>query len=70
MYRTKGTMIKELKANGIRKADKDGATVGLEHLKYFQVVNLYYDNIVNKFYYSLSFLIILLYYLYKNMHIE
>ena len=48
MYRTKGTMIKELKTNGISKADKDGATVGLEHLKYFQVVNLYYDNIVNK----------------------
>ena len=44
MFRTKGTMIKELKANGIRKADKDGATVGLEHLKYFQVVNLYYNN--------------------------
>lgn len=48
MFRTKGTMIKELKANGIRKADKDGSAVSLEHLKYFQVVNLYYDNIVNK----------------------
>ena len=48
MFRTKGTMIKELKAHGVRKADKNGAIVGLEHLKYYQVVNLYYDNILNK----------------------
>ena len=48
MFRTKGTMVKELKAIGIRKAEKNGSEVGLEHLKYHQVVNLYYDNIVNK----------------------
>ena len=39
--------LKELKNKGIRKADKDGALVSLEHLKYAQVVNLYYDNIIN-----------------------
>ena len=48
MFRTKGTMVKELKANGIRKSDKNGSEVSLEHLKYYQVVSLYYDNIVNK----------------------
>ena len=48
MFRTKGTMVKELKAVGIRKADKDGALVSLEQLKYHQLVNLNYDNIVNK----------------------
>ena len=40
---TKGSMIKELKALGIRKADKDGSTVSLEHLKTHQVINLYYQ---------------------------
>ena len=40
---TKGKMIKQLKANGIRKGDKDGAMVSLEHLKTFQVINLYYQ---------------------------
>lgn len=42
---TKGKMIKELKEKaGIRKADKDGATVQLEHLKTHQVTNLYYQH--------------------------
>ena len=46
MYRTKGTLIKELKELGIRKGDKDGAVVSLEHLKYYQVVNLYYKHCI------------------------
>ena len=40
---TKGKMIKALKSKGIRKADKDGATVQLEHLKAYQVTSLYYQ---------------------------
>ena len=40
---TKGSMIKKLKAAGIRKGEKDGATVKLEHLKTFAVTLLYYD---------------------------
>lgn len=41
---TKGKMIKELKEKAnIRKADKDGATVQLEHLKAYQVTSLYYQ---------------------------
>ncbi len=40
---TKGKMIKELKKAGIRKGDKDGSTVQLEHLKAYQVTNLYYQ---------------------------
>lgn len=43
---TKGKMIKALKAAGIRKGDKNGATVSLEHLRSYQVVNLYYRYIV------------------------
>lgn len=39
---TKGTMIKALKAKGIRKGDKNGAAVTLEHLKTHQVIELYY----------------------------
>lgn len=35
-------MIKELKKNGVRYGDKDGAIVKLEHLKIYQVVSLYY----------------------------
>lgn len=46
MYRTKGTLFKELKELGIRKCDKDGAVVSLEHLKYYQVVNLYYKHCI------------------------
>jgi hypothetical protein len=39
---TKGQLIKELKANGIR-ATKEGKK--LEHSKYFELVNLYYDSV-------------------------
>lgn len=39
---TKGKMIKELKARGIRYGEKNGAKVSLEHLKSFQVTELYY----------------------------
>ena len=40
---TKGKMIKQLKEHGIRKGEKNGATVQLEHLKAYQVANLYYQ---------------------------
>lgn len=38
---TKGSMIRELKRVGVRKGDKNGAEVSLEHLKTFQVIKLY-----------------------------
>jgi hypothetical protein len=38
---TKGKMITALKAKGIRKGDKYGVEVQLEHLKTFQVIDLY-----------------------------
>lgn len=41
---SKGKMISELKKNGIRKGDKNGARVSLEHLKTFQVIELYYNH--------------------------
>ena len=41
---TKGKMVKTLKEKGIRKGDKDGAFVQLEHLKTHQVINLYYQH--------------------------
>lgn len=41
---TKGSMIKALKQRGIRTGDKDGALVALEHLKTFQVTDLYYKH--------------------------
>ena len=44
MLLTKGKMIKALKSAGIRKGEKDGAFVSLEHLKSSDVVKLYYDN--------------------------
>ena len=40
---TKGQMIKSLKKHGIRRGDKNGARVSLEHLKTFQVIELYYQ---------------------------
>ena len=41
---TKGKMIKFLKEQaGIRKGDKQGAIVPLEHLKTHQIVNMYYQ---------------------------
>ena len=39
---TKGQMIKSLKEAGVRSGDKNGAKVSLEHLKTFQVIELYY----------------------------
>ena len=44
MIYSKGKLIKELKAKGIRKGDKQGATVSLELLKYADVVNLWYEH--------------------------
>ena len=44
---TKGKMISALKAKGIRAGDKNGAMVSLEHLKTFQVINLYYEHCVD-----------------------
>ena len=44
---TKGKMVKALKEIGIRKGDKNGALVQLEHLKTYQVINLYYQHCVN-----------------------
>lgn len=43
---TKGKMIKALKVIGVRKGEKDGAFVSLEHLKTSDVIKLYYDNCV------------------------
>ena len=40
---TKGKMIKGLKERGIRRGDKDGAMVSLEHLKTFQIIKMYYE---------------------------
>lgn len=41
---TKGFMTKELKKAGIRKADKNGASVSLEHLKTYEIIKLYYQH--------------------------
>ena len=41
---TKGKMTKALKEKGIRKGEKNGAVVPLEHLKTYQVTNLYYTH--------------------------
>lgn len=45
MIYSKGYLINQLKKNGIRKGDKFGATVSLEHLKYADVVNLWFKYI-------------------------
>ena len=45
---TKGKMISALKKAGIRTGDKNGATVKLEHLQTFQVIELYYRHCVNE----------------------
>lgn len=45
---TKGFMVKALKEKGIRKGDKDGATVSLEHLKTYQIINMYYEYCVSE----------------------
>ena len=40
---TKGFMMRELKKVGVRKGDKNGLTVQLEHLKSFEVSKLYHQ---------------------------
>ena len=45
---TKGKMIKALKSVNIRRGEKDGALVSLEHLKTSDVIKLYYDNCVTQ----------------------
>ena len=40
---TKGFMVRELKKAGIRKGDKNGAMVQLEHLKTYQIISMYYQ---------------------------
>lgn len=45
---TKGQMIKALHSIGIRSGDRDGVEKKLQHLRYFEICRLYYDNIVNK----------------------
>lgn len=40
---TKGKMIKWLKQNGIRKGDKDGATVSLERLRTHQIATMFFN---------------------------
>ena len=41
---TKGKMISALKKAGIRSGDKNGTNVKLEHLKFYQVIELYYQH--------------------------
>ena len=38
---TKGKMIRELKKAGVRRGDKNGSIVKLEHLKTFDIIKLY-----------------------------
>jgi hypothetical protein len=40
----KGKMIKELKAKGVRRGDKNGSIVSLEHLKSYEVIKLYAEH--------------------------
>lgn len=46
MIMTKGKMIKELKAAGVRRAP--GCGKPLEHLKTYEIINLYHDEIKSK----------------------
>ena len=49
MCYTKGQMIKQLKQFGIRRAEKEGyGDVPLEHLKYYQVCNLWQEYCSNE----------------------
>ena len=42
---TKGDLIKELKKAGVRRGiTNSGTEVSLEHLKYADIIHLYYDN--------------------------
>jgi hypothetical protein len=45
---TKGKMITALKKANVRKGEKNGAFVSLEHLKTSDVIKLYYDNCVTE----------------------
>lgn len=49
MIYSKGYLINQLKKNGVRKGNKFGATVSLEHLKYADVVNLWFKYCNEKF---------------------
>ena len=40
----KGKMIKELKAKGVRRGEKNGSIVSLEHLKSYEVIKLYAEH--------------------------
>lgn len=40
----KGRMIKELKVKGIRRGEKNGAIVKLEHLKTFAIITLWAEH--------------------------
>lgn len=44
---TKGKMCKALKENGIRKGEKNGALVSLEHLKTYQIIKMYAELVGN-----------------------
>ena len=44
----KRKFIKALKNAGIRQADKNGAKVGIKHLKTYQAISLYYANGLNE----------------------
>lgn len=39
----KGRMIRDLKKIGVRRGDKNGATVKLEHLKTSEIIKLWYE---------------------------
>jgi hypothetical protein len=41
---TKGKYIKALHSIGVRRGQKQGATVSLEHLKTVDVINLYFKH--------------------------
>ena len=43
----KRKFIKALKNAGIRHADKNGAIVGVKHLKTSEAIKLYYENGLN-----------------------
>ena len=40
---TKGKMISALKKAGVRRGDKNGSIVQLEHLKTYQIISMYYQ---------------------------
>lgn len=44
---TKGFYIKELHKVGIRRGDKNGAIVPLQHLKTASLISMYYEHCVS-----------------------